>query len=300
MMTMTKRLVWMTLGVLVLVALTTTVAWASGGGAPSGQEEDVTTDALWLTLAPLIAIATFIERVLEVVWDRWEKAQVWPNPAGVIDTSVSGYVMQKRLRSQWLGSGIALVAIGLTNVRLFRLLGFDVLFSSPNMTLFDAGVGGIFDAFTVGTLIDWVLTAVIVGWGGTELTHNVIEGLVKGRGLWKEMRNVEAGRQSILDAKFFNSYVAPELEKRGISVTSLRQTVETLKEFGVSVDQIVGSMTTGKVDDLLAQLEAQPDKAGAAQALRTFLDGVPPEKQMEIPNVLNLLTEEQRQRFLGV
>ncbi|HET92230.1 MAG TPA: hypothetical protein ENN99_16045 [Chloroflexi bacterium] len=296
---MTKRIAWIIVGVLALVMLTTTTAWASDGVAPVVQEE-IAADALWLTLAPLIAIAMFIERALEVIWERWEKAQIWPNPAGVSDTSASGYMMQKRLRSQWLGTAIAFAVIGLTNVRLFRLLGFDVLFSSPNMVLFDAGIGGIFDAFTVGTLIDWTMTAIIVGWGGTELTHNVIEGLVKGRGLWKEMRNVEAGRQSILDARFFNDYITPELEKRGVSVASLRQVVDVLKQLGVSADQIVSSMTTGKVDELLAQLEVQPDKAAAAQSLRTFLDGVPPEKQMEIPNVLNLLTREQKQRFLGV
>jgi hypothetical protein len=188
----------------------------------------------------------------------------------------------------------------LTNVRLFRLLGFDVLFSSPDLLLFNAGIGGILDDFTVGTLLDWAMTAGIVGWGGTELTHSVIEGLVKGRGLWKEMRNVEAGRQSILDARFFNDYVAPQLEARGVSVASLRQVVQTMKGFGVPVDQFIGSMTVGQAGKFLTTLEADPGTAEAAQALRAFLEGVPPEKAMEIPNVLNLLTAEQRERFLGV
>ena len=285
---------------LMLLLMMTTVAWAAGEGSPLLQEEENTTDALWIALAPLLAIATFVERVLEVVWERWEQANVWPNMAGVENTSDATYITQKKLRSHWLGTAIALVAVGLTNVRFFRLLGFDVLFSSPGWVLFDAQIGGIFDNFTVGTLIDWMMTAGIVGWGGTELTHSIIEGLVKGRSLWKEMRSVEAGRQSILDAKFFNEYVAPELEKRGVSVASLRQTAETLKGLGVSVDDLFTSMTTGRVDHLLAQMEADPQKAEAAQALRAFLDGVPPEKQAEIPNILILLTPEQRRRFLGM
>ncbi len=285
---------------LMTLMVMTTVAWAAGEDTPLLQEGEGTTDVLWVTLAPLLAIATFVERVLEVIWERWEQTNVWPNVAGVQNTSDPAYITQKKLRSHWLGTAIALVAVGLTNVRFFRLLGFDVLFSSPNWVLFNAGIGGIFDNFTLGTLIDWAMTAGIVGWGGTELTHSIIEGLVKGRSLWKEMRNVEAGRQSILDAKFFNEYVAPELEKRGVSVASLRQTVETLKGLGVSVDDLFASMTTGRVDQLLAQMETDPQKAEAAQALRTFLDGVPPEKQIEIPNVLNLLTPEQRQRFLGL
>jgi hypothetical protein len=33
--------------------------------------------------------------------------------------------------------------------------------------------------------------------------------------------------------------------------------------------------------------------------LRALLEGVPPEKAVEIPNVLNLLTPDLRQRFLG-
>jgi hypothetical protein len=296
---MTKRSLWIVLGVLVLLALTTTVAWASGERAPCGQEEDVTADVLWVTLAPLVAIATFIERVLEMAWERWEKAGLWPNPAGESDSSAPAYIMKKKIRSHWLGTLIAMVAIGLTNVRLFRLLGFDVLFSSPHLVLFNAGIGGIFDDFTLGTLIDWLLTAGIIGWGGTELTHSLIEGLVKGRGLWKEMREVEAGQRSIADAKFFNDYIAPELEKRGVSVASLRQAIHTLNAVGVPVDKFIGSMTAGKVDELLGQLEAQPETAGAGLALRALLEGIPPEKAVEVPDVLNLLTPELRQRFLG-
>ncbi|MCP4539544.1 MAG: hypothetical protein GY832_20610 [Chloroflexi bacterium] len=297
---MIKKNTLILLGVLVLLAMTTTAAWASGEIAPLGQDEGGTTDALWTTLAPLIAIATFIERALEVFWERWESTKLWSAPDSKWKTkSEPGYVMWKKARSQWLGTLVALIAIGLTNVRFFRLLGFEVLFSSPDLILFNAGIGGILDNFTVGTLIDWVLTAAIVGWGGTELTHSVIEGLVKGRGLWKEMREVEAGRKSILDAKFFNDYVVPRLEERGVSATSLRQAVQTMNVLGVPVDSFISSMTIGEADKYLAKFEADPDKAEDVQALRTFLEGVPPEKSAEIPNILNLLTSEQRKRFLG-
>ncbi len=295
---MIRKSLWIVLAVMALLAITTTVAWASGEIAPPGQDESVTSDVLWVTMAPLIAIATFTERVLETFWGRWEKATLWPNVKGA-DKSVPNYGLWKQTRSHWLGTLIAIVAVGLTNVRLFHLLGFDVLFSSPTLALFDANIGGIFDNFTVGTLIDWILTAAVVGWGGTELTHSVIEGLVKGRGLWGEMKEVNAGRKSILDAKFFNGYIAPMLEERGVSVASLRMAVQTMSEFGVPVNEFASSMTIGKADDYLSKLEADPAKAAAGQALRTFLEGVPPEQQMEIPNVLNLLTPEQRQRFLG-
>ncbi len=279
--------------VLLLVALPG-VVWAAPIGQEGGQAP---ADVLWITLAPLIAIATFVERILEIFWDRWEAPGVWPNRKGVLNPSAPAYVRSKKAWSQWLGTLVAVLIIGLTNVRLFRLLGFDVLFS--NLLLFTSSVGGIFDQFTVGTLIDWLLTAGIIGWGGTELVHNIIEGLVKGRNLWKEMREVEAGRKSILDARFFGDYIAPELEKRGISVTGLRNLFQTLNAVGVSPDSLLGSLTVGQVDQLLARLESQPDTAPAAQAIRTFLDGVPPEKQPEIPNLLALLTPEQRRRFLG-
>ncbi|MGQ9466808.1 MAG: hypothetical protein ACUVSH_00540 [Anaerolineae bacterium] len=280
-------------GVLLLVAIPV-VVWA----APIGQEGgEATADVLWITVAPLIAIATFVERILEIFWDRWEAPGVWPNRGGIPNPSAPTYIRAKKAWSQWLGTLIAAITIGLTNVRMFRLLGFDVLFS--NLLLFTSDVGGIFDQFTVGTLIDWLLTAGIIGWGGTELVHNIIEGLVKGRNLWKEMREVESGRKSILDARFFGDYVAPELEKRGISVTGLRNLFQTLNSVGISPDSLLGSMTVGQVDQLLARLESRPETTIAAQAIRTFLEGVPPEKQPEIPNLLALLTPEQRQRFLG-
>ncbi len=289
---MKKRALWTGLIALALLALTVTVARA----APLVQDE-APGDVLWITLAPLIAIATFVERVLEVFWDRWETRGVWPNRDGVPDPSASRYVVFKRMASQWLGTAIAVVIIGLTNVRLFRLLGFDVLFS--DLLLFTSGVGGIFDQFTVGTLIDWLLTAGIIGWGGTELVHGIIEGLTKGRNLWKEMREVQAGERSILETRLFNEYVAPELEKRGVSVTSLRGLFQTLNSVGVSPDALLGSLTVGQVDRLLAQLETKPKMAPAAQAIRTFLEGIPPEKRPEIPNILALLTPAQRRRFLG-
>lgn len=296
---MNKRLFWTAVLVLAFLALSTTIAWAAGGEAPVGQGEEGTQDVLWTTLAPIVAIATATERILEMFWERWERSGSWPNKKGVSDTSSSDYIMKKKAGSHWLGTLIAAIAVCLTNVRFFRLLGFEVLFSSPSLVLFDAAIGGIFDDFTVGTLIDWVLTAVVVGWGGTELTHSVIEGLVKGRNLWKEMREVEAGRKSILDAKFFNDYVAPQLEKKGISVEVLRQAFQALGSVGVSADEFIGSMTVDKVDELLGKLEAKPETAEASQAVRTLLEGVPAEQAMEIPNVVNLLTPEQRQRFLG-
>lgn len=291
-----KRIFWIVMMVLALLALTTTVAWADDG-MPPGQEGEATADALWTTLAPVIAIATCTERILEMFWERWEKSGLRPNKAGVPDRSSSAYIMKKKAGSHWLGTLIAVIAVGLTNARFFRLMGLDVLFSST--TLFTSTIGGIFDDFTIGTLIDWLLTAGIIGWGGTELTHSVIEGLVKGRNLWKEMREVEAGRKSILDAKFFNDYVAPELVKKGISVDMLRQAFQTLSAAGVSADQFIGSMTSGKVDELLSQLETQPKTAQASQAVRALLEGVPLEKSVEVPNVLNLLTPDQRRRFLG-
>ncbi|MFL7794572.1 MAG: hypothetical protein AB8I69_20685, partial [Anaerolineae bacterium] len=232
-------------------------------------------------------------------WERWEKEDEWPNKKGVKNTGSSDYIMKKKAGSHWLGTLIAAVAIGLTNVRFFRLLGFDVLFSSPNLVLFNAAIGGIFDNFTVGTLIDWVMTAGIIGWGGTELTHSIIEGLVKGRNLWKEMKEVEEGRKSILDAKFFNDYVAPELEKRGVSVAMLREAFQALGSAGVSPDQFISSMTLGKADAFMSQMEAKPEAAEAAKAVRALLDGVPAEKAMEVPDVLALLSPDLRQRFLG-
>ena len=300
---MAKRWPWIVAGVLVLVALTTTAAWAAGTGGPAAQEPpggEGTTDALWVALTPLLAIATFIERVLEVFWDRWEKAGVWPNRKGVANTSAPEYVAKKRLHSHWIGTVLALIAIGLTNVRLFRMLGLDVLFSASRLALFNAGLGGILDSFSVGTLIDWLMTAAIIGWGGTEITHSIIEGLVRGRNLWKEMREVQAGQKSILDSRFFGDYIAPRLAERGISVETLRQAFQTLQSVGVSVDEFLGSMTVGQVDSFLDRLvEKRPEAAGAVAAVRDLLEGVPAERKVETPNILALLPADLRRRFLG-
>jgi hypothetical protein len=295
----TKRAVCVVVGVLVFLALSTTVVLASDGNPPAdGTGAESTTGALVTVLAPIIAIATAVERVLEMFWDRWEQPGKWPHKKGVPNTKAPEYISSKKVSSQVLGTVFAFVAVGLTNARFFRLLGLDVLFSK--WMLFDINIGGIVDDFTVGTLIDWVMTSVVIGFGGTELTHSIIEGLVKGRNLWKEMREVEAGRKSILDAKFFNDYIAPELEKRGVSVATLRQAFQALESAGVSADQLISSMTVGKADELAGKLEAKPETAEAAKAVRALLEGVPAEKAVEVPDVLALLTPDQRERFLGV
>jgi hypothetical protein len=293
----TRRVVCIAIGVLVLMALTTTVVLA-GNGDPQDATTGNTTDVLLTALAPIIAIATAVERVLEMFWDRWEKSGTWPHKQGVPDTKSPAYISSKQVASQVLGTAFAFIAVGLTNARFFRLLGLDVLFS--NLMLFDINIGGIVDDFTVGTLIDWVMTSVVIGFGGTELTHSIIEGLVKGRNLWKEMREVEAGRKSILDAKFFNDYVAPELEKLGVSVAMLREAFQALSSAGVSPDRFISSMTLGKADAFMSQMEAKPETAGAAKAVRALFEGVPAEKAMDVPDVLALLTPEQRERFLGI
>jgi hypothetical protein len=295
----TRRVACIVVSVLVFLALTTTVVLADNGDPPADTPTTGdATNVLLTALAPIMAIATSVERVLEMFWERWEKSGVWPHKKGVPNTKAPEYISSKKAGSHMLGTAFAFIAIGLTNARFFRLLGLDVLFSS--LVLFDINIGGIVDDFTVGTLVDWLMSSAIIGWGGTELTHSIIEGLVKGRNLWKEMREVEAGRKSILDAKFFNDYVAPELEKRGVSVAMLRQAFQALDSAGVSADQFISSMTIGKINELAGQLEAKPETAEAAKAVRALLEGIPVEKAVEVPDVLALLTPEQRERFLGI
>ncbi len=289
---MRKRFFWIAAGACALLALTTTVALA----APLGQDQPVTADELWITLAPLLAIATSTERILEVIWERWEKKEVWPNRDGVADTHAPDYVEKKRLRSHWLGTFVALVAIGLTNVRLFHLLGFDVLFSAPSMQIFDLGIGGIFDDFTWGSLIDWLLTAGIIGWGGTELTHSLIEGLVKSRNLWKEMKEVQSGERSLLDVQLFNQVIAPQLEAMGLTVTQLRQAFTALAAAGVSVDELVGSLTEGKAEEFLQQ------HGEAGQAMLTLLQGTPEQRgpePVQLGIILEKITPNIRREILG-
>ena len=195
-----------------------------------------------------------------------------------------------------MGFGLAAIAVGFTNVGFFRLLGLDVLFSDPRMLLFDAGIGGIFDSFTLGTLVDWVGTAMIIGWGGTELTHSVITGLVRGRKLWEETEQVRRGEKSILDIQFFQESVAPELEKLGVSVTSLRQAFTALDNAGVSVDQLVVDWTQGKAEDFL---RGQGDTGKAMLAL---MEEVPEEKKpdlVQVGKIIDKLTPELRLKFLG-
>jgi hypothetical protein len=290
---MGTRGVWIILSVLVLLVATASVASA----APLHQEaEDLTSNPLWIALAPLLAIATAIERLMEMFWERWERAKAWPNREGVPqqDLETARYKEFKKGSSHWLGFGLALIAIAFADVRFFHLLGLDVLFSQAGV-LFSLDVGGIFDDFTLGTLIDWVGTALVIGWGGTELAHSIIVGLVRGRKLWEEMEEVKKGEKSILDLRFFQEEIAPELEKRGIPVSTLRQALQTLDRAGVSVDELIGQLTQGTAEVFLR------DQGEAGAAMLAALEGTPEAQPnpVEVGKILDKIAPDLRKRFLG-
>lgn len=289
---MYKRGFWILLAVLMLLVLTTSVAWA----APSLQnEEDLTADPLWIALAPLLAVATACERVIERFWDLWERKGNRLNNAGVDNPKDPKYVETKKAMGHWLGFGLAVIAIALTDVRLFHLLGIDVLFSTGGV-LFDLGVGGIFDDFTLGTLVDWLGTAFIIGWGGTELTHSVITGLVRGRKLWEEMQEVQKGERSMLDMQFFQG-IAPKLQELGISATELRGILTDLGKVGVPIEQLIVKMIQGKAEEFLRGLEGD-----AGKVMLDLLEGTPEAKgpdSVRLGLLLDTIDPQLRQKYLG-
>jgi len=279
---------------LVLLALTTAVAWAAPPRTDGGSSEP----GAWATLVLLGAIAAFVERVIEVIWDRWERSGVWPNEAGVPDLADPEYKQWKRVRSHWLGTTVAVVITGLTNVRLFQGLGIDVLFSSTR-SLFNLGAGGILDGFNLGTLIDWLFTSGVIGWGGTELMHSLIEGMLKGRALLKEKQAMATSRRSVQDAEFFNTYVVPRLTSAGVSPGQLRQILQHLRLLGISQETFIDRLAAGDTRGLTAGIKDRPEQAQVAQELRVLLEGMTPRQAMQVAEVLDVLTPEQRERLLG-
>jgi hypothetical protein len=220
-----------------------------------------------------------------------------PNVKGVPDTKAPAYKEFKKARAHWLGTLTALFAIALTNVRLFALLNLDVgLLFSASEPLFSLGIGGMFDDFTVGTLIDWVMTAVIVGWGGTELTHSILVGLVKSRQLWEETQAVQAGQKSLLDVQFVKEIIGPELDKMGISLASLRTALTALDKIGVKPDQLIANMVTGKAEEFLQE------QGEAGQALLNLLQGdvtSPGCDPIDLGKLLDKIAPDVRKQFLG-
>lgn len=286
---MYRKAFWVVLGVLLLLALTATVAWA----APASQEGEgdaVTMDPLWAALAPLLAISTAIERLMERYWERWEKKGIWPCTEGVSDPQDEKHREFKKAHGHWIGFGFGLIAVALTDARLFYLLNLDTLFSA-SPALFSLNIGGIFDNFTVGTLVDWLLTAFVIGWGGTELTHSILTGLVKSRKLWEETQEVKRGEKSFLDIKFVKDIIGPELDKMGVSMTSLRLAFEAL-----DLDETISKMTTGEIEDFLTE------QGDAGKALLDLLNGKVKPKgydPIELGKVLDMIEPEMQKRFLG-
>lgn len=274
-----------------LLLASTSVVLAQGEGGTAGQ------DALWSMLAPIVAIATSTERLVEMYWNRYEQPGVWPNKKGVANPKESAYVLFKMRRSYWLGTAIAFIAVGLTDARFFRLLGLDVLFA--NMELFHWGIGGIFDHFTVGSAIDWALTAGVIGWGGTELVHNIIEGLVKGRNLWKETEQVRAGERQFTETQLFYEYVLPHLEQLGIPATTFFQITGWLREANVPLDEFVSATLNHTQEAFFARLEATPQGARAAAALRNLLkrEEIAPDNLIQISNLLQTVAPQMAERF---
>jgi hypothetical protein len=295
---MMKRGLWVALVMTVLLlVMAVSTAWA----APvwqEGTDADPSADPLWGALVPLLATATAIERVMERFWERYERQGRWPKKEGVRsqDRKTEKYMEFKKGAGHWLGFALAVIAIAFTDVRLFNLLGLDVLASSGRV-FFDLGIGGIFDDFTFGTLVDWVATAIIIGWGGTELTHSILTSLVRGRRLWEEMKEVKAGEKSVFDVEFFEKKIAPDLQDLGISMATLRQAFQTLNAAGVPVDTIISEMSFGTAQEFLRA------KGQAGEAMLALLEGTPKIKAADpvrLGGILDKLPPELRKRYLGV
>ncbi len=256
-------------------------------------------ESLWIILAPVVAIATMTERVLEVYWNRFEQRGLWPNREGVECTDDEAYILHKQQISHWLGTALAAILVGLTNVRFFRLLGLEVLFT--DLLLFDLGIGGIFDAFTLGTLIDWILTAAVIGWGGTELVHQIIEGLTKGRRLWKETQQVREGEKNLLETELFYDYILPQLEDLGIEPGKLYQIIGLLREAGVPLDDLINAAATDAMDNFYAKLQATPEGARIAEAMHNVMEsqGIEPQNLVQLPGILNPLSPQACEQLLG-
>ncbi len=289
-----KRWIWVLLWVMALLMLSTGVALAQGEGGATGE------DSLWITLSPIIAIATMVERMLEIFWGRWEKKDVWPNKDGIADTRSSQYRFQKKQNSQWIGTAFSVIAVGLTNARFFRLLGLEVLFSGVMLFSLPA-IGGILTDFTLGSIVDWIVTAAIIGWGGTELVHNVIEGLVKGRNLWKETQQVRAGERQVTDTHLFTTYILPQIELLGLPRQTFFQIIGWLREANVPLDALIQAAVNNSFDALFSEMEKSPTGARAVEALLNLMEreAVSAGMLVQLPNVLGLLPDNIYEQVVG-
>ncbi|HHS97225.1 MAG TPA: hypothetical protein ENK08_04915 [Chloroflexi bacterium] len=248
---------------------------------PLLQEGTTGATGVWDVLALMAALAILVERIMEVFWDRWERPGVWPNRRGVVDPTAPDYRRLKKVRSQWLGTGLALLLTGLTNVRFFHGLGVDVLFSD------------------LSGLIDWVATSGIIGWGGAELAHSLIEGMLDARTLLKERGESQASRRSVQDMEFFHTYVVPQLEAVGVSLERARRIYLVLRRFGAFEETLIDYLAAGDVETALRRIGPRPGLAEASRELRALLAGLGPAQQRRLGEILEMLTPARRERLLG-
>ncbi len=215
---------------------------------------DPTQDSLWTMMAPIIAIATMPSAFGNILGRSvHEQQDVWPNKAGVPDTKDKDYVFHKKQRSQWLGTGLCVLVVGITNARFSA--SWDWTSSSPESCLFSVpALGGIFTDFTIGTVIDWFLTAGIIGWGGTELIHNIIEVLVKGRGLWKETQQVRSGEKQLMETQLFYDYIMPQIENMGLKAETFYQITGILRAANIPFEKLASAAAATTMDAFFAEL----------------------------------------------
>lgn len=236
----------------IVVALVLTLALtgcAVGGMGESDQQTEEPDDTPSSepidpaqALAPVVVLAIFIERVLEVMWDNYESgnhilmaifgikwiakdakkgywqarkdkdmvtAHIQEIKKITTDKETPAYKFYekgKRLRTHWAGTVIAIVLCFLTGYALFSSLGMKV----PN-----------------GPVADVLLTALMIGWGGTEFTHNVVDALVKGRSLWQQEK--ETSKQLAEDKKLGQNdellKLAERVQQSSIGTPETRQRV---------------------------------------------------------------------------
>ncbi len=222
-------------------------------------------------LAPVLVLATVVERVMEVLWSTWERLTVaaWetmirkgndqaekdkllrdPDYVRKLLLDNAAYKDRKRLMTLLVGSLLGLVLSGLTGVRFFEMTFAMLQLAQPVVRL------GTLD---LALAVDLLLTGLIIG-AGSQPAHSIINWIYWAQNVQKELADLRRGERTLADSQLLKNAFAV----LGVPPETMLEVMKLMEQHGVTT-----------LDDLINLLRspamaAHPQELAAAESLQAM------------------------------
>jgi hypothetical protein len=210
-------------------------------------------------LAPILVLATVVERVMEAVWDLWERAKVLalemvikhgnnqaekeklardPDYVRKLLLDDSGYKERKRTLTLVFGSLAGVILSIFTGTHFFEMTFAVLQIPQPFITV---------RTLDLVPIVDVLITGLIIG-AGSQPAHAIINWIYYAQSVQKEVADLRKGDLALSNSRILNEILAT----LGVQPESVLAVLKLMEQYNVKT-----------LDDLIRLLQTTGSRAAA-------------------------------------